>query len=88
MSVDNLYNEIFTTDDKAKAFDEIAKCYYDRNFGTMSKSDLEVLLFSIYIDRILDKIIKMMQLVIKILENTAIMSFLNNWEFPKVKCVI
>lgn len=53
MSVDNLYNEIFTTDDKAKAFDEIAKCYYDRNFGTMSKSDFEVLLFSIYIERIL-----------------------------------
>ena len=48
------YNEYFSQKDKAEAFDEIAKRYYFANFGTMSKSDLETLLFSIYIERILD----------------------------------
>lgn len=50
------YNELFNNDKvKAEAFDKIAEHYYDVNFGSMSKSDLEVLMFSIYIERILDK---------------------------------
>ena len=48
------YKQFF--DDKAKieAFDKIADEYYEGNFGTMGKSDFETLLFSIYIDRVID----------------------------------
>ncbi|MCD8383408.1 MAG: hypothetical protein LUC39_00390 [Clostridiales bacterium] len=50
------YNELFPdTETKAKAFDKIAGKFYDSNFGQMSKSDLEVLLFGLYIDRILEQ---------------------------------
>ena len=50
------YNELFPDDaTKAKAFDEIAKQYYLCNFGTMQKADIDVLLFSLYIDQILAK---------------------------------
>lgn len=51
------YEELFGNDyeSKAKAFDEIAKVYYDKNFGTMQKSDFDVLMFSIYIEQILKK---------------------------------
>ena len=48
------YENLFTKDDKAAAFDLIAERFYNSNFGTMSKADLETLLFSIYIERILD----------------------------------
>ena len=51
-----LYEQYFpTAEEKAKAFDKIADRYYHANFGTMSKSDLETLLFSIYLEQILDK---------------------------------
>ncbi len=50
------YNQIFDSDEiKARAFDKIAENYYFRNFGTMQKSDIDVLLFSIYIEEILKK---------------------------------
>lgn len=53
MKNDN-YSKIFPTNEsKAEAFDKIAELYYDRNFGTVSKSDLDVLMFSIYIEQIL-----------------------------------
>ncbi len=35
---------------KSKAFDEIAKKFYEHNFGQTSKSDFEVLMFKIYLD--------------------------------------
>ncbi len=56
MTINNeLYNNLFkTNEDKAKSFDKIAENFYFGNFGTMSKSDLEVLMFSIYIEQILD----------------------------------
>ena len=50
------YEELFTSDDnsvKAAAFDKLAEEFYFGNFGSMSKSDLEVLMFSIYIEQIL-----------------------------------
>ena len=48
------YHELFSdVESKAKAFDEIAACYYASNFGTMSKSDFEILLFHLYIEQIL-----------------------------------
>lgn len=40
----------FTVQEKVKAFDRIAAHYYKGNFGSLSKSDLEVLLFTILID--------------------------------------
>lgn len=50
------YNKLFDSDAaKARAFDKIAEVYYDKNFSTMQKSDFDVLMFSIYIEQILDK---------------------------------
>lgn len=52
------YQELFgegTTEAKAEAFDKIAACYYYGNFGTMQKSNLDTLMFSIYIEQILKK---------------------------------
>lgn len=39
---------------KAEAFDKIAEHFCRKNFGTMSKTDMETLMFSIYIERILN----------------------------------
>ena len=44
----------FHEEEKISAFDEIEKRYFRRNFGTMSKTDLETLLFHIYIEHLLD----------------------------------
>lgn len=50
------YDELFATEaDKAAAFDKIAKRFYFANFATMSKSDFETLLFSLYLDQILNR---------------------------------
>lgn len=49
------YSELFPSDkEKADAFDKIAEQFYFCNFGTMQKSDIETLLFSLYLDRILE----------------------------------
>lgn len=48
------YQELFPDEtSKAAAFDKIAECYFNRNFGRMSKSDLETLLFHLYIEQCL-----------------------------------
>lgn len=48
------YHELFPTDkEKAEAFDLIAGKYYYMNFGSTSKTDFDVLMFSIYLERIL-----------------------------------
>ena len=50
------YEEFFPDEKtKARAFDKIAERYYCANFGTMTKSDFETLLFSIYLEQILNK---------------------------------
>ena len=49
------YNLLFSKEEKAAAFDQIADQYYLGNFGRMSKTDFETLLFSIYIERCLEK---------------------------------
>ena len=49
------YKELFSEEDKARAFDKIANQFYAGNFGTMAKSDMETLMFSIYIEQILSK---------------------------------
>lgn len=40
----------FSSDEKVDVFDKIAKNYFVRNFGSMSKADFETLLFSEYIE--------------------------------------
>ena len=49
------YDSLFSLEDKANAFDALARNYYAGNFGSMQKSDIDVLMFSLYIERILDK---------------------------------
>lgn len=50
------YNELFdTVEKKAEAFDKIAEKYYRSNFGATSKSDFDVLMFSLYIEAILKR---------------------------------
>ena len=41
---------VFTSDEKAAAFDKLSAQYYDRNFGSLSKANLDVLMFSIYLE--------------------------------------
>ena len=49
------YQTLFPDDaSKANAFDKIAQEYYVGNFGRMQKSDFETLLFSIYLEQILN----------------------------------
>ena len=51
-----VYEELFSNDsEKAKAFDKIAEKYYYSNFGSTSKADFDVLMFSLYIEQILEK---------------------------------
>lgn len=39
---------------KVAAFDEIAKLFYKKNFGTTSKAEIELLMFSIFMDEMID----------------------------------
>lgn len=56
MITDEKYAELFpTVESKAKAFDKLAKCYYFCNFGSTSKADIDLLMFSEYLDRILEQ---------------------------------
>lgn len=56
MELKSRYEELFNSDEqKAKAFDKIAECYYLKNFGSVSKADIDLLMFSIYIEEILCK---------------------------------
>ena len=59
----SFYEQLFSNDageedvvGKAKAFDQIAEKYYFGNFGSVGRSNLDVLMLSIYIERILDKL--------------------------------
>ena len=40
--------------EKADLFDKIAEMYYDSNFGQSSKSQIELLMFSVYLDKMID----------------------------------
>lgn len=44
----------FTKDEKIALFDKIEQLYFKKNFGSTSKADLEVLLFSAYIEHCID----------------------------------
>jgi len=53
--MNNRYNELFSEKDKIEAFDKIAEKYYFGNFGSTNKSDLDTLIFSLYLEQILKK---------------------------------
>lgn len=42
----------FSDDEKIRMFDEIAKHYYEVNFGQMSKSEMDLLMFHFYIEKL------------------------------------
>lgn len=44
----------FSKDEKQHAFDLLCERYYNRNFGTMSKTDFETLLFHIYLEHLIN----------------------------------
>lgn len=43
----------FTNDDKIKFFNEISECFYSANFGTLSKSEFELMMFRFYIEKMI-----------------------------------
>lgn len=45
----------FDAESKAAAFDKIAELYYFGNFGSTSKADFDVLMFSLYLEQILNQ---------------------------------
>ena len=53
LAEDSVYQLCFPDDaSKAKAFDRIAQHFYFGNFGTMSKTELELLMFTICLERL------------------------------------
>lgn len=55
MQNNKMYDELFLDFDKAKAFDKIAELFYNRNYGTAGKADIELLMFSFYLDATIEK---------------------------------
>lgn len=49
------YDELFNDLDKSKAFDEIAELFYFKNFGNSSKSEIELLMFKIFMEVMIEK---------------------------------
>lgn len=45
----------FSDEDRQRAFDLISDHFYNHNFGQMSKSDLDLLMFHIYITRLMEE---------------------------------
>lgn len=44
----------FTPEEKIKYFDQIAARYYERNFGQVSKADMELLMFHFYLEKMIE----------------------------------
>ncbi len=53
-----MYRKVFLPEEKIKLFDEIADKYFNRNFGTMMKADIDVMIFSTYIEHLLNNNMK------------------------------
>lgn len=45
----------FSNDDKIKFFDEISEYFYKANFGTRSKSEIELMMFHFYFEKLVAK---------------------------------
>jgi ribosomal protein L24 len=52
---DECYSDEEITQKKVEAFDKIAKLFYNCNFGTATKSEIDLLMFSILMDAMIDK---------------------------------
>ncbi len=49
------YKELFPDDkSKAEAFDKIASMFYTQNFGTATKAEIELMMFSLYMDTVIE----------------------------------
>lgn len=48
----------FSKDDKEKMFTEIAELFFNKNFGQLSKSDMELLMFRFYLEKLVSNSIK------------------------------
>lgn len=44
----------FTEDEKSAMFDEIAKLFYNSNFGQASKAEIELMMFNFYLKKMID----------------------------------
>lgn len=49
------YKSLFKPEQKIAAFDKIADMMFDRNFGSASKSEIELLMFSEYMEAMIEK---------------------------------
>ncbi len=49
-----MQNIEFSDEEKIKNFDEIISHFYNTNFGQMSKSDIELMMFHFYLQKIID----------------------------------
>ena len=52
---DSFYNANELQNKKAEAFDKIADMFYNRNFGAASKAEIELLMFSIFMEGMIHK---------------------------------
>lgn len=79
------YEKLFpNSGDKAGAFDKIAEMFYDKNFSSATKTEIELLMFSIYMDATIESCKKeTTQLTIM---SVPIMKWEKNWESLKKKC--
>ena len=48
------YDVLFDAERKAEAFDKIAELFYNKNFSTLPKSEIDLLMFHFYMDALLD----------------------------------
>ena len=56
MSMENDMRYVeFSNDDKIKFFDEISEYFYKANFGTRSKSEIELMMFHFYFEKLVAK---------------------------------
>lgn len=46
----------FSIDEKVKAFDDISMLFYNSNFGSASKAEIELLMFHIYLEKLINKL--------------------------------
>lgn len=44
----------FTPAEKAELFDKIAECFYNANFGMLSKAEMELMMFRFYIEKLIE----------------------------------